>query len=145
MICKPCTVADLKALPLQAAQLAEDPRKLMSFDQIEEALNEYALTLMGGDGPLACFGVVPRWPGVAAVWGLFSEEILAQPTALVRQVRSALGQAEIKLGLRRIETTAPEAQEKAHRWLMHLGFVPEGRCPCYGLNGETHIMYGRVR
>lgn len=144
-----CTIDDMRKLKLQELQLSENPMDCvsenLSDEQINALLEPYARTLEHEGVPVACYGIVIRWPGLGEVWGMFSQTALDHPTHLARDVRAWLEIAEEFYELHRIQTSAPVEHAAAHRWLMHLGFVPEARLVGYGVHGGTHILYGRVK
>jgi RimJ/RimL family protein N-acetyltransferase len=146
---RPCTLDDIRTIELCGMQLSEDPRHLIPVefteDDFDVAIRGVAKTIEQNGKPIACFGMVMRWPGLAEVWGFYAADALRQPKMLMRETLSWLRYGEEAFGVRRFQTTAREEFTAAQRWLLHLGFIPEARLPAYGLHGETHVLYGRVK
>ncbi len=151
LIIRKARLDDLISVEVQESQRFSDPRALMlqgatvdTEQALSAYLDAYSWALEFDGCALACIGIVPKWPGVACCWGLFSGAALGHPAALSRFARGGIEAAEIQLSLRRLETTAPHAHTTAHRWLRHLGFEKEGVARAYGLDGSDHILYARV-
>jgi hypothetical protein len=137
---------DLMSIEAQEAQRASDPRMFLKDNEeaIENYLASFAWTLYWGLKPEACAGIFLLWPGVASCWGLFSPTALQHPATLSRFAHQGLKAVSERFELRRVETSAPASHTKAHRWLQHLGFEPEGVAQSYGLDGSNHIRYARI-
>lgn len=100
-----------------------------------------AFTGRVGDQILMCGGMIPMGPAMGVLWALLSEAAASHMLALHRGVRRFL---EINPP-RRLEATVEKGFPQGCRWLELLGFKAEGEMPGYGLQGETHIRYGKVR
>ena len=143
---RPAVVSDVFAVELQPLQHSGDPRPYMDGLTDEDLDVMAARTVESEDGrPLAVCGATPKSPGVAEVWALFSLEALAVHKELTPEIIRWMDWTYEARGYRRMQATADDSFAAAHRYLLRLGFEPEGRMKGYGMNGETCWMYGRVR
>lgn len=94
---------------------------------------------------VGAYGLVEMWPGVARVWSLFSEALLADhPRVLSLHAKRDLRLAD-QFGLHRIEATCSAGHAAGSRFLEWLGFSQEGLMRRYSLNGEDVYLYARVQ
>lgn len=144
---RPAVVQDIYAIDLQPVQALGDPRPSLPDNLTDEDLQlAVARTIDSDDGrPIACCGATPRHEGVAEVWGLFSLEALEHHIEMAEEIIYWMDKAQREHGIRRMQATADEDHAAAHRYLLRLGFEPEGRMPGYGMFGQTCWMYGRLR
>lgn len=149
MIVRSCTLEDIRKIELAPEHINEDPRVLIPPEVDEQRFNEIlaprSWTVEENGLPVACFGFLERWEGVAEVWAVYSPWILERPKELLRLTREKLDWTQEHLCIRRFQTSVREHFGAGHRWVLHLGFIPEGRMPGYGLHGDTHILYSRIR
>lgn len=138
-------IVPLKKEHLERLYLQEAQRHMirMLSDDYGMALEEtQALTLLQGDRPLACVGIVYRWEGCAAVWSLLSENI---GSAFVRFHRRLLAELDAA-PYRRVEMTVKCFHPEGHRWARMLGFEMEAPCMrAYCIDGEPCALYARIR
>lgn len=102
-----------------------------------------AWTLWADGRPLACGGAVRFWPGVGELWCWAGDEASARPVAFARQARRCVALLRGGHGFARVQAHVREDDARARRFALFLGLLPEGRCPGYGPNHETHLLYGR--
>jgi len=100
-----------------------------------------ALTAREGERIIACGGVVHIHPGMGLLWAVLSE---AAGTHMTWLHRATIRFLEINPP-RRLEATVEKGFIQGCRWLTLLGFEFEGEMAAYGIDGETHLRYGRVR
>lgn len=136
---------DIDALALQDHQLGEMAR-----------LGDWRATAReaGAAGPawtglhqgrvIGAAGIVLPWPGRAVTWCLLGAAIppLAW-TGIHRAVRSRLAQLPA-LGVRRVEAETAAGWPPGERWMVMLGFEPEGVARAYGPDGRDFIRWSRI-
>ena len=102
-----------------------------------------ALSAFAGERVLLCGGIVIDTTGkVGSLWAVLSMQAPRHMLALHRGVVRFL---DIHRYLRRLETTVAKGFAPGCRWVEKLGFRFEGEMPGYGVDGETHLRYGRVQ
>lgn len=97
-------------------------------------------TMWAGDVPIAAYGIVSMWEGVATVWALLSDEATdTYPVALTRRVREMLDEMIDSMEIVRVQAEARVDHPAARNWLEGFGFEVEGTMACYG--PEDHADY----
>lgn len=102
-----------------------------------------AWTLMAGDWPLVCGGAVRFWPGVGELWCWTGDEAGRWSVAFARQARACVAELCAGHGFHRLQAHVREPDQQAGRFARFLGLTLEGRCPGYGPDQTTHLLYGR--
>ncbi|HWR04394.1 MAG TPA: hypothetical protein VN419_10290 [Humidesulfovibrio sp.] len=102
-----------------------------------------AWTLFAGDWPLVCGGVVRFWPGAGELWCWTGDEAGRWSVAFARQARQCVSRLGAEHGFHRVQAHVREADEQARGFAMFLGLTLEGRCPGYGPDQATYLLYGR--
>ncbi|MDP2848811.1 MAG: hypothetical protein Q8O35_11565 [Humidesulfovibrio sp.] len=102
-----------------------------------------AWTLMAGGWPLVCGGAVRFWPGVGELWCWAGQEAGHWSVAIARQARATLLRLRDEHGFHRLQAHVRETDQRARGFAQFLGLAQEGRCPGYGPDQATHILYGR--
>lgn len=120
---------------VQARELSHVPADCESVDPAG-----VALTALNGDRVLLCGGIIPARPQVGTLWALLSADAGRHMVWLHRATRRVLTLEHWE----RIEATVEEGFPEGCRWLRLLGFKLEGAMPKYGLNGETHLRFGKT-
>ncbi|MBF0284553.1 MAG: hypothetical protein HQL51_08855 [Magnetococcales bacterium] len=150
-------MADLRVVPfepghLSGVQLRASARRglevlTQTFPMMGQlyAMGGPAWTLLDGERPLACGGMMRLWPGVAEGWVCPSDEVLSRfPMALVKAVRSGLEEGRVRLKLRRLQASIPVDEPWARRWAAHMGMTEEGLMPAYGPDGRDQLRVARL-
>lgn len=101
-----------------------------------------AWTLMAGGWPLACGGAVRFWDGVGELWCWTGADAAQWSVAYARQARARVDALQAR-GFHRLQAHVREDDPQARRFVRFLGLAPEGRCPGYGPDQSTHLLYGR--
>ena len=105
------------------------------------ALAKYeSFTVLHEGEVLACAGVVPKWPGVVTMWGLFGR-------GFPQHYREGYIFAHKWLFIcpvRRLETYCTLGHDAGERLLEHLGFVREGLMRQCLPDGRDAWMFARV-
>lgn len=94
--------------------------------------------------PVACFGLVLMWPGVAEAWMLTDEAIKGHALALTRAARKFFDCAEQSFQLHRTQITCDTRFEGAVEWAQAVGFRVEARLRRYGPDGTDHVLMTRL-
>lgn len=103
-----------------------------------------AWTLMAGDQPVACGGAVRFWPGVGELWCWTGENARLWAVPFARHARSEVETLFNKAGgFHRLQAHVREDDPRAAAFARFLGLSLEGRCPGYGPDQSTHLLYGR--
>jgi len=151
--------AHLLAIPLHpahAASLSLRPgavQALAGMAPLPQLARAYhaagpAWTVLDGDTPIACGGVVRFWPGVGECWCWVGTGVDAVPVAFARLARRIVGALVREHRFHRLQLHARLDDVRANRFATHLGFTLEGRCPGFGStqSGQaTYNLYGRFR
>lgn len=130
----------LIAQGVQSSQIQQVSHVPASYASVDRPPG-ISMTARDGDRIVLCGGILPTAPGMGVLWAVLSAKAGGHMVWLHRATRRFL---EIE-PLRRLEATVEEGFPQGCRWLELLGFKHEGPMPGYGLNGETHIRYGKVR
>lgn len=128
----------MRAQGVQSAQARELSHVPPDCESVKPA--GVALTAFAGDRVILCGGVIPMRPQVGTLWALVSADAGLHMLWLHRATKRVLTLQHWE----RIEATVEEGFPEGCRWLTLLGFKSEGPMPKYGLNGETHIRFGRT-
>lgn len=137
---RPFHVDLLRAQGVQDAQASEVSLVPASYASITPPVGP-AVTAFAGDRVLICGGIQRLLPGNGVCWALMSADAGRHMHWLHYAVKRFL---ELERW-RRLEATVEERFEAGCRWVRLLGFTDEGAMPGYGLMGETHRRYARVR
>lgn len=121
--------------PAQLREISTVPRDCESFSPAG-----VALTALDGDRIILCGGIVPSAPQMGTLWAVLSANAGGHMVWLHRATQRVLQLQE----WRRIEATVEKGFPQGCRWLRLLGFKYEGDMPKFGLNGETHLRFGRT-
>jgi len=104
-----------------------------------------AWTLMAGDWPLACGGIVRFWPGVGELWCWAGFEADQRAMAFARLAKGSVDGLFVGHGFHRVQAHVREDDDRAQRFARFLGLSLEGRCQGYGPDQATHQIYGRFQ
>lgn len=130
----------LQALRVQACQRAM--RDATPAAVMVNCARLPSFTALAGGEPLACFGMVPIWPGRAICWAYLAEDIGRRMTAVVRAMRAAIAEHQPA----RLEMDTPDGFEEGHRMARLLGFRKEvGGLAHYYPDGAAASLYARIK
>lgn len=127
-----------------AAESLEGLAPLAQLARAYEAAGP-AWTLMAGDWPLACGGAVRFWPGVGELWCWTGQEAGHWSVGFARQARERVAALFAEHGFFRLQAHVREGDAQARGFALFLGLTLEGRCPGYGPDQATHLLYGRFQ
>lgn len=100
-------------------------------------------TLMEGDRPVACVGIVILWPGVAEGWAFVSQTVTRHRIAFLRHLILGLRKAELSHKLHRVQAVVNKDYAEGKRLVHYLGFFAEGTLYGYGADDSDYVMYAR--
>jgi hypothetical protein len=122
-----------------ATRFDEDP-VLLADDLL--AGDPVGAVIAAADGAaVAALGGTEMWPGMWSLWMFATDRWPEVARATTRFAKCTLWPALLQLGLRRGECRSASNHAVAHRWLRHLGGVPESIHPAYGKGGECFIGF----
>jgi len=104
-----------------------------------------AWTLMAGDWPLVCGGVVRFWPGVGELWCWTGAEAGHWSVGFARLAKTAVAELFSSHGFHRLQAHVRETDQQARGFAAFLGLTLEGRSRGYGPDQATHLLYGRFQ
>lgn len=143
---RPTEIEDLYLIATKEDPLDCDVRCMVAdTEESRILLRENTYTWIDGNTILAIVGVSPMWKGVGTVWTLISEDARKHGLSLSRGVMRFLVMLREERSYRRLQATVERGDERARRWLLHLGFFYEGTMVAYDSDGKTHDLYARVR
>lgn len=128
----------------QAAQLAlVDTITDDYLEALEDPLNATCFTLIEGDKPLVCFGMIEIWEKRAYAWALLDESAKFHLTKITKIIRRVLDYYSKEM--RRIEGAVDCDFQEGHRWMKLLGFTLEcDRMKAYRPDGRDAALYAKV-
>jgi hypothetical protein len=102
-----------------------------------------ATVLLDG-APVAAWGVLPLWPGVATSWAWLTWPCAPHARPLIRLARESLAYAHQALSLRRVQAEVSCRLPAGVRFAQLVGFEAEGLLRSYGLSGDDHWLMASV-
>lgn len=107
-----------------------------------------AWTAIGDNGRILCcygFGMLfpagPQTGGQALAWAMLAADLGAAHVAITRFARRTLAESAIT----RIEALVRAGVEAERKWAEMVGFTLAATLRGFGPEGETHLLYERVR
>lgn len=147
LIAVACTRQHVRNVKPRPEYVDEKWRQRLDRDGMEGFLETFARGIVPEDDPRHCMaivGVMPMWPGVAEVWTVLSEEILAYPKPLIRILRQLDKECVQKLRIWRLQAIADVRHESFSRFLEHFGLQREGYMRSYLGYRQDAWLYARV-
>lgn len=95
-----------------------------------------AWTLMDGDEPIVCGGILLYWTGVAEIWFHGGLESTRHAVPVFRNSKRLVNEWIKTFGLHRIQLTIDESFTASYRFAEALGFELESRMPKFGPGGD---------
>ena len=111
----------------------------------DQAAAGEAITVLHHDIPVAVFGLVPIWKGLAELWFIPDEALRRFPVFMLRSARAFIDISAISYDLHRQQITVRCDDEKAIRFAHAIGFDNEGRLEKYGPDQADFFMMSIVR
>lgn len=103
-----------------------------------------AVTAMVENKPVAMFGCVLLWRGVAEMWSIISDEARCYPKQLTIVAKEFSDIAVQSLALHRLQITVRSDEPRALRWAEFLGFKNEGLLTKYSPDKVDTYILARV-
>lgn len=113
-------------------------------DQDKLVLRSPAWTVNSGSVVLAIFGASIRWPGVAELWGLTSDDMGRLGPSLTKGLRKYLEDGARSLNIHRVSFTVKADYEQGLRWARVLGFTQEAVLRQYGIDKSDYVLMARL-
>lgn len=95
--------------------------------------------------PVAIFGFVSIWSGVAETWLMPDENVRTIPVTLTRIGIKVMDIAMISMGLHRIQLTVRTTDKRAEKWALAIGFRTEAVMRNYGPDGVDYLLMARTK
>lgn len=124
---------------MSAAQLREWKELI-----IAQAQNGTAITAYLHGKPMACFGFLPMWTGVAEMWLLIEERGRKYGKSLTRAALVVRDYAVLSNNLHRLQITVRSADIRAMRWAQAIGFEQEAVLRRYGPDQSDFYIFART-
>jgi RimJ/RimL family protein N-acetyltransferase len=121
------------------AQLAEWKEIITAQAQAGTAITAY---LHGR--PMACFGFLPIWTGVAEMWLLIEERGRKYGKSLTRAALTVRDFAVLSNNLHRLQITVRCGDIRAVKWAQAIGFDKEATLHRYGPDGSDFYIFART-
>jgi len=103
-----------------------------------------SITAFVGNTPVAIFGCVIMWHGVAEAWSIFSEKARRYPIAMTKSAISFFDNCEISFSLHRLQITVNSNDKRALSWAKHLSFESEGLMKEWSADKDDTFIMRRV-
>ena len=120
--------------------------KAVSMDTMLEmqARLGLAVTALVHGKPVAMFGCIVLWTGVAEIWSIISDDARRYPKQLTIVAKSFSDIVAQSLSLHRLQLTVRSDEPRALRWAEYLGFEIEGLMKKYSPDGADTYILARV-
>ena len=146
----PVTLVPFQAAHLSVMKIGNDQRrtisKAISFErQMEMQANMgHAITAIVHGRPVACFGVVDIWEGVAEMWLLIEERGRKLPISLTKIAIAYRDYIVIAKNLHRLQITVKCSDKRAFGWAKLIGFTEECVMKRYDSNANDFYLMSRT-
>lgn len=111
----------------------------------DQAAAGEAITVLHHDIPVAVFGLVPIWKGLAELWFIPDEALRRFPIFMLRSARAFIDISAISYDLHRQQITVRCDDKRAIRFAKAIGFSNEGTLAKYGPDQADFFMMSIVR
>jgi ribosomal protein S18 acetylase RimI-like enzyme len=120
--------------------------KAVSMDAMLEmqARLGLAVTALVHGKPVAMFGCIMLWTGVAEMWSIISDDARRYPKQLTIVAKGFSDIVAQSLSLHRLQLTVRSDEPRALRWAEYLGFEIEGLMRNYSPDGADTYILARV-
>jgi len=103
-----------------------------------------SITAFVNNRPIAVFGCVFLWKGVAEAWSLFTQESRRYPIAMTKGAFAFFDSCQILFNLHRLQITVKCSDQRAVAWARHLRFAEEGTMIAYSADKDDTYMMRRT-
>ena len=104
-----------------------------------------AITVLTHGKPIAIFGIVQIWDGLAEVWLIPDEALRVYPVFMTKAARSFIDICMISGRLHRVQITVRCDHRQAVGWAKTIGFTREGTLSKYGPDQSDFFMMSMTR
>ena len=117
---------------------------LLESGELDSILKESAHMVRVDGVPVAAWGAVVHWPGVATAFAFVTDDVWHVRHYVQRQILKDILYLAKKDELARMEAAVNSEDKQAVRWALHFGFQIEGIMRRYGPSGEDYLMMARL-
>jgi RimJ/RimL family protein N-acetyltransferase len=142
----PYSPIHIKSLTITQPEIVAASKYIDIADAVEmQSIAGPAVTAFLDLKPVACFGFVPVWDGVAEAWLIADDKARTKPIGMTKVGKTFFDIAEISWQLHRVQISVRTQDSRAHRWAIALGFREEGVMHKYGPDQADHYIMARYR
>lgn len=140
----PMVPAHLHYMNMKPEQLPS--ARAVSMDHMLEMQSRLglAVTALVHGKPVAIFGCIMLWTGVAELWSIISDDARRYPKQLTLVAKGFADISAQSLSLHRLQLTVRSDEPRALRWAEYLGFEIEGLMRKYSPDGADTYILARV-
>jgi predicted RNA-binding protein associated with RNAse of E/G family len=102
-----------------------------------------AVTVYADHRPVAIFGFVSIWKGVAEAWLVADDLARSMPMTFTKTAKLVLDIAEISMALHRMQITIRSTDRRAYKWATAVGFTEECLMKKYGTDQVDYFLMMR--
>lgn len=102
------------------------------------------ITFIDEQGPYACLGMIPLWPGVGDLWMVTTDRAALHPFELTRTMRRIMEENRPVYEYHRLQCAVLETNTTSRNWLERLGFVEEGPLEAYDSMKNNYVRMAKV-
>ena len=102
-------------------------------------------TAFANGKPVAVFGFVSIWKGVAEAWLIADSGARHLPVTLTRYGKAAQDIAMISMGLHRLQITVRNTDNRAVKWARAIGYEQECVMRKYGPDQVDYLLMARYK
>ena len=122
-----------------------DTPDALAMEVMRTAMQGWGATIHDTAGlPVAAMGLSPLWPGCVSAWMFATDAWRSVWRAAYRHARDVLFPTMAAAGVWRMQCHSLASHRDAHRFLLALGFAPEGGPVPMGRGREMFIPFARV-
>ena len=120
-------------------------QKVIGVKSMLEAQAKYgfSITCFYKDEPVACFGCIPLWNGVAEMWSVIGNKARNHPIAMTKVAISFADICEIYFSLHRLQITVKTSDKRAVSWARAIGFISECTMKRYSSDKQDYNLMVR--
>jgi len=125
---------------------SKSPAQLQEWKNIiqAQAMAGTAITAYLHGRPVACFGFLPLWTGVAEMWLLIEERGRKYGKSLTRAAMTVRDFAVLSNNLHRLQITVRCGDIRAVKWAQAIGFDQEAVLRKYGPDKSDFYIFART-
>jgi hypothetical protein len=134
------------AMDISAGEFAGySAQRIVGVKELLESQAQYgfAFTCFFYGKPVACFGCVPLWKGVAEMWSVIGDVARTRPIAMTKIGITLADIAEIAMGLHRLQITVKTSDARAISWAKAIGFISECTMKQYSEDKQDYDLMVR--